>query len=128
MVLFEESFADPAELMHDWIVASPSALTYGLCAPPWVSCFEPSVPSSTTWSNSISPTTRPSSGFTPLSVVARGNKFEVFLGEPDGPLRYCASWEDSWHTYRQGAVGVWEHGGEAGEYRSLRVEELGGTR
>jgi hypothetical protein len=59
-----------------------------------------------------------------MSVVANDNTFDVFLGEPEGPLRHCASWQDRLRTFRQGAVGVWEHGGEAGEYRALRVESL----
>jgi len=56
--------------------------------------------------------------------VNRGNAFEVLLGEPGGPLQHCASWQDPPQMYRQGAVGVWAHGGEAGEYRALRVETL----
>jgi hypothetical protein len=59
-----------------------------------------------------------------MRVVVRGYSFEVFLSEEDGPLQLCASWQDSWETYREGAVGVWEHGGEAGEYRAFRVDEL----
>jgi hypothetical protein len=59
-----------------------------------------------------------------MRVVANNNAFDVFLGEPGRPLRHCASWQDRLRTFRQGAVGVWEHGGEAGEYRSLRVEAL----
>lgn len=59
-----------------------------------------------------------------MRVVVRGAAFQVFLGEPDGPLRHCASWLDSRQTYRCGAVGVWEHGGEAGEYRALRVDDV----
>jgi hypothetical protein len=59
-----------------------------------------------------------------MNVVVRGHAFEVFLAEQDGPLRHCASWRDSWQTYREGAVGVWEHGGEAGEYRAFRVDEV----
>jgi hypothetical protein len=59
-----------------------------------------------------------------MRVVARAYLFEVFLGQPDGPLVRCASWRDPLQTYRQGAVGVWEHGGEAAEYRGLRVDDL----
>jgi hypothetical protein len=59
-----------------------------------------------------------------MRVAARGAVFDVALGELDGPLRHCASWRDSNETYRQGAVGVWEHGGEAGYYRGLRVDTL----
>jgi hypothetical protein len=59
-----------------------------------------------------------------MNVVARGHSFEVFLSEEDGPLQHCASWQDPWQTYREGAVGVWAHGGEAGEYRAFRVDEL----
>jgi hypothetical protein len=59
-----------------------------------------------------------------MNVVVRGHSFEVFLAEQDGPLQHCASWRDSWQTYREGAVGVWEHGGEAGEYRAFRVDEV----
>ena len=59
-----------------------------------------------------------------MRVVVHGNTFDVFLGEPGSTLQPCASWQDREHTYQQGAVGVWEHGGEAGEYRALRVEAL----
>ena len=59
-----------------------------------------------------------------MKVVANDNALDVFLGEPGGPLHHCASWKDRLRTFRQGAVGLWEHGGEAGEYRSLRVEAL----
>lgn len=59
-----------------------------------------------------------------MKVVANDNAFDVYLGEPGGPLQHCASWQDRLKTFRQGAVGVWEHGGEAGEYRALRVETL----
>ena len=59
-----------------------------------------------------------------MRVLARDDAFEVLLGEIDGPLHHCASWQDRDRTYREGAVGVWEHGGEAGEYRNLRVETL----
>ena len=59
-----------------------------------------------------------------MKVVANDDAFDVFLGEPGGPLHHCASWRDRFRTFRQGAVGVWEHGGEAGEYRTLRVEAL----
>jgi len=59
-----------------------------------------------------------------MKVVVRGDAFQVFLGEADGPLQHCASWQDRLQTFRQGAVGVWEHGGEAGEYRALSVEAL----
>ena len=57
-----------------------------------------------------------------MRVVVRGAAFEVSLGEPEGALHHCASWRDSNETYRQGAVGVWEHGGESGEFRGLRVD------
>lgn len=59
-----------------------------------------------------------------MRVVARDDTFQVFLGEVDGPLHHCASWHDPHKTYHEGAVGLWEHGGEAGEYRNLRVEVL----
>jgi hypothetical protein len=59
-----------------------------------------------------------------MRVVVRGNMFDVLLGEPGSTLQHCASWQDQETTYRRGAVGVWEHGGEAGEYRALRVEAL----
>jgi hypothetical protein len=59
-----------------------------------------------------------------MRVEARGAVFDVAVGELEGPLQHCASWRDSNETYRQGAVGVWEHGGEAGEYRGLRVDSL----
>ena len=59
-----------------------------------------------------------------MRVDARGDTFDVFLGDPGGPLHHCASWKDPHQTYRHGAVGVWEHGGEAGEYRAFRVDEL----
>jgi hypothetical protein len=59
-----------------------------------------------------------------MKVVAKDDAFDVFLGKPGGPLDHCASWRDRLRTFRQGAVGVWEHGGEAGEYRALRVEAL----
>ena len=59
-----------------------------------------------------------------MRVVARGAAFDVYLGELEGALQHCASWQDSHKTYLQGAVGVWEHGGESGEYRYLRVETL----
>jgi hypothetical protein len=59
-----------------------------------------------------------------MRVVVRGAGFDVYLGEPEGTLQHCASWLDSHETYRQGAVGVWEHGGESGEYRGLRVDTL----
>ncbi len=62
-----------------------------------------------------------------MRVLARGDAFDVFLSEMDGPLRHCASWQDRDRTYHEGAVGVWEHGGEAGEYRHLRVETLDGA-
>ena len=51
----------------------------------------------------------------------------VFLGEMNGPLRHCAASQDRAQTYREGAVGLWEHGGEAGENRNLRVETLDGA-
>jgi hypothetical protein len=59
-----------------------------------------------------------------MNVIVRGHAFAVFLAEQDGPLRHCASWRDSWQTHREGAVGVWQHGGEAGEYRAFRVDEV----
>jgi hypothetical protein len=59
-----------------------------------------------------------------MQVVAKENAFDAFIGEPGGPLHHCASWQDQLRTFRQGAVGVWEHGGEAGEHRALRVETL----
>ena len=59
-----------------------------------------------------------------MGVVARDNEFEVLLGETGGELQHCASWQDQERTYGQGAVGFWEHGGEAGEYRRLRVDAL----
>jgi hypothetical protein len=59
-----------------------------------------------------------------MRVIVRGGAFEVFLGEPGHSLYRCASWQDPHQTYQHGAVGVWEHGGEAGEYRALRVENL----
>lgn len=187
MALFEESFADPAKLSHDWIVAPGMAVRNGVLtfAPGhdegycvgvtrradfgdfaitadvrivgaavglvlragdpgqyYMFQFDLAHNPSVVWFHTFTPSADggyrvelvPSAivpqagGWHRMSVVARGYRFKVLLGEPDGPLRHCASWEDSWHTYRQGAVGVWEHGGEAGEYRALRVEELGGTR
>jgi len=59
-----------------------------------------------------------------MQVVVRGSVFDVLLGEPDSMPQHCASWQDREQTYMQGAVGVWEHGGERGEYRALRVEAL----
>jgi hypothetical protein len=59
-----------------------------------------------------------------MKVVVRGYAFDVFLAEFGGTLQHCASWQDREQTYRQGAVGVWAHGGEASEYRALRVEAL----
>ena len=59
-----------------------------------------------------------------MKVVANDNAFDVFLGEPGRSLHHCASWRDRLRTFQHGAVGVWEHGGEAGEYRELRVEAL----
>jgi len=59
-----------------------------------------------------------------MRVVASGFAFDVYLGELGGALQHCASWRDSNETYHQGAVGVWEHGGEVGEYRALRVDGL----
>ena len=59
-----------------------------------------------------------------MRVVARGNEFEVLLGTAGGQLEHCASWQDPQRTYSQGAVGFWEHGGEVGEYRGLRIETL----
>jgi hypothetical protein len=117
----------------------------------WVWCFERSHSGSTTWSSSTSPTIPPLFGFIPftpaaengyrlelvpsalvpqlgvwhrMKVVANDNAFDVFLGEPGRALHHCASWRDRLRTFRHGAVGVWEHGGEAGEYRALRVESL----
>ncbi|HJU73522.1 MAG TPA: hypothetical protein VJ717_07235 [Gemmatimonadaceae bacterium] len=58
-----------------------------------------------------------------MKTVAEGNTFTVSLGRPDGMLQPCATWIDQHNTYTQGAVGLWEHGGEAGEYRALRVEQ-----
>jgi hypothetical protein len=57
-------------------------------------------------------------------VTVRGATFDVRLSEPGEQFELCASWRDLNDTYRQGAVGVWEHGGEAGEYRALRVESI----
>lgn len=57
-----------------------------------------------------------------MRVVVNGPAFDVLLGDSGGPLRHCASWVDPLETYKQGAVGVWEHGGEAGEYRAFRVD------
>ena len=62
-----------------------------------------------------------------MRVVARDNEFEVLLGAAGGELQHCASWQDRERTYAQGAVGFWEHGGEAGEYRGLRVEAMPGA-
>jgi ankyrin repeat protein len=59
-----------------------------------------------------------------MRVVIRGYRFDVFLGDMGGPLRFCASWEDRERTYAQGAIGVWEAGGESGEYRALRMDPL----
>lgn len=59
-----------------------------------------------------------------MRIVARGATFAVSLGGPGGALQHCASWRDPNETYQRGAIGVWEHGGEAGEYRGLRVETL----
>jgi len=59
-----------------------------------------------------------------MAVIARGEAFDVLLGPADGPLKHCGSWRDPERTYSRGAVGLWEHGGEAGEYRRLRVEAL----
>ena len=59
-----------------------------------------------------------------MRVVARGFRFDVFLGDAGGPLLHVASWGDLQRTYTEGAIGVWEHGGEAGEYRALRVDPL----
>jgi 3-keto-disaccharide hydrolase len=59
-----------------------------------------------------------------MRVRANGDSLQVSLGEVDGPLHPCASWRDPHRTYAEGAVGVWEHGGEAAEYRGLRVESL----
>lgn len=59
-----------------------------------------------------------------MCVVARGDMFDVLLGEPGSALQHCASWQDREQTFREGAVGLWEHGGESGEYRALRVEAL----
>jgi hypothetical protein len=57
-------------------------------------------------------------------VTVRAATFDVRLSEQGKPFERCASWRDLNETYRQGAVGVWEHGGEAGEYRDLRVESI----
>jgi hypothetical protein len=62
-----------------------------------------------------------------MRLLARGAAFDVFLGEMDGPLHQCASWQDRNRTYQEGAIGVWEHGGEAGEYRNMHVETLDGA-
>jgi hypothetical protein len=59
-----------------------------------------------------------------MRVDVRNNEFQVLLGEPGGLLQHCASWQDPEHTWREGAIGFWEHGGEAGEYRDLRVDAL----
>ena len=59
-----------------------------------------------------------------MRVVAHRFRFDVFLGDPSGPLLHAASWDDPQRTYAKGAIGVWEHGGEAGEYRALRVDPL----
>jgi|SRR5687767_526923 len=182
MALFEESFADPAKLSHDWIVAPGMAVRKGvlefspgpdegfcvgvtrrtdfrdfsITADVRIVCaavglvlravgpgqyymvqFDLANNPSVVWFHTFTPSVDggyrvelvpsalvPQAGvWHRMSVVARGNAFEVLLGEPGGPLRHCASWTDSWHTYRQGGVGLWEHGGEAGEYRALRVEE-----
>jgi hypothetical protein len=59
-----------------------------------------------------------------MRVVVRGYRFEVFLGDEGGPLRFCASWEDRERIYPAGAIGMWEAGGESGEYAALRVDPL----
>ena len=59
-----------------------------------------------------------------MRVDVRGAGFDVYLGESEETLQHCASWKDSHETYRRGAVGVWEYGGESGEYRRLRVDTL----
>ena len=59
-----------------------------------------------------------------MRIVAHGHRFEVFLADAGGPLHFCALWEDSEHAYAQGAIGMWEAGGEAAEYRALRVDPL----
>jgi hypothetical protein len=37
-----------------------------------------------------------------MRVVARDNEFEVLLGEADGQLQHCASWQDRELTARPG--------------------------
>jgi hypothetical protein len=59
-----------------------------------------------------------------MRVVANGPRFDVFLGDIGGPLLPCASWTDALNTFDEGAVGVWQHGGEAGQYRAFHVEAL----
>ncbi len=59
-----------------------------------------------------------------MKVAVREYAFDVFLAEPGAALQHCASWQDREKTYRQGAAGIWAHGGEASEYRALRVEAL----
>ena len=59
-----------------------------------------------------------------LAIIVQGFTFHVLLGTPGESLRPAATWRDTRETYRAGAVGVWEHGSEAAEFRSLRVESL----
>lgn len=146
MVLFEETFADPEQLPHDWVVAPGMAvkngvltfspgrdagysvgLTRHLANNPSVVWFHTFIPSANEgYRVELVPSTLvPRAGvWYRMRVVVRDAAFEVLLGEPDGPLQHCASWRNSWQTLQRGAVGVWEHGGEAGEYRALRVEDL----
>ena len=183
MVLFEETFADPEQLPHDWVVAPGMAVKNGvltfspgrdagfcvgltrrtdfrdfsmtadvrivraavglvlrasspdhyymvqfdLANNPSVVWFHTFIPSANEgYRLELVPSTLvPRAGvWHRMRVVVRDAAFEVLLGEPGGPLQRCASWRDSWQTYQRGAVGVWEHGGEAGEYRALRVEDL----
>jgi hypothetical protein len=59
-----------------------------------------------------------------MRIVANRSRFDVLLGDIGGPLLPCASWTDALNTFEDGAVGLWEHGGEAGAYRALRVDAL----
>jgi hypothetical protein len=183
MLLFEESFSDPAKLSKDWIVAPGMAVRnrvlafspghdegccvgmtlrtdfrdFSITADVRIVCgavglvvravgpgqyymvqFDLPNNPSVVWFHTFEPSADEGyrvelvpSALVPragvwhrMRVVVRGDAFEVFLGEPDGPLLHRASWEDSRQTYRQGAVGFWEHGGEAGEYRALRVDDF----
>src|SRR5687768_11758893 len=183
MALFEESFADPAKLSHDWIVAPGMAVRKGVlefspgpdegfcvgvtrrtdfrdfsitadvrivsravglvlrAAAPgqyYMVQFDLANNPSVVWFHTFTPAAEGGyrlelvpSAHVPrvgvwhrMRVVARENAFDVFIGEPGGPLHHCAWWQDQLRTFREGAVGVWEHGGEAGEYRALRVEAL----